>query len=328
MADESDSDTLRGFDTGTETDSVASSRQADRNRRKKEKKKASAAAKKAAAAANGNGNGSAAAAAAIAAPALDPGVVVEYVSASPIDSMSDNPAFAELASVFSHFTAAEELMSGKAAASSSAADGDEDESSAAPGTSKLAAAADDEEEDGEGAHLSSKAKKRMKRLSIAELKQLVQKPEVVEAWDVTSDDPRLLVHLKSYRNCIPVPKHWAQKRKFLMGKRGAEKPPFQVRVHRLSPPLFGRASPPSPSPTWPPLSCLLPQPPFILAPFLALASPSPSPHPHPRPSRLAAARVHRRDWHREDPRVRSRKGECEEAKGQDEGAHAAKDGED
>ena len=56
----------------------------------------------------------------------------------------------------------------------------------------------------------------------------VTKPDVVEAWDVTSEDPRLLVHLKSYRNTIPVPKHWCQKRKFLMGKRGVEKPPFQL----------------------------------------------------------------------------------------------------
>jgi hypothetical protein len=32
--------------------------------------------------------------------------------------------------------------------------------------------------------------------SVAELKQLVEKPEVVEAWDVTAQDPRLLVHLK------------------------------------------------------------------------------------------------------------------------------------
>ncbi len=45
---------------------------------------------------------------------------------------------------------------------------------------------------------------------------------------MTADDPRLLVHLKGYKNTIPVPKHWSQKRKFLMGKRGAEKPPFQL----------------------------------------------------------------------------------------------------
>ena len=49
-----------------------------------------------------------------------------------------------------------------------------------------------------------------------------------QSWDTTADDPRLLVHLKSYRNTIPVPKHWCQKRKFLMGKRGMEKPPFQL----------------------------------------------------------------------------------------------------
>ena len=51
---------------------------------------------------------------------------------------------------------------------------------------------------------------------------------MVEQWDVTAADPRLLVQLKSYRNSIPVPRHWCQKRKFLMGKRGVEKPPFKL----------------------------------------------------------------------------------------------------
>ena len=64
--------------------------------------------------------------------------------------------------------------------------------------------------------------------TVAELKQLVHKPEVVEQWDVPASDPRLLVHLKSYRNSIPVPRHWCQKRKFLQGKRGVEKPPFKL----------------------------------------------------------------------------------------------------
>ena len=31
-----------------------------------------------------------------------------------------------------------------------------------------------------------------------------------------------------YRNTIPVPAHWSQKRKFLQGKRGIEKPPWQL----------------------------------------------------------------------------------------------------
>lgn len=63
---------------------------------------------------------------------------------------------------------------------------------------------------------------------MAELKQLVQRPDVVEAHDVTSSDPRLLVYLKAYRNTVPVPRHWCSKRRYLQGKRGIEKVPFQL----------------------------------------------------------------------------------------------------
>jgi splicing factor 3B subunit 2 len=51
---------------------------------------------------------------------------------------------------------------------------------------------------------------------------------VVEAHDVTSSDPRLLVYLKASRNTVPVPRHWCHKRKYLQGKRGMEKPPFRL----------------------------------------------------------------------------------------------------
>lgn len=37
------------------------------------------------------------------------------------------------------------------------------------------------------------------KLSVAELKTLVSKPEVVEWFDTDARDPRLLVGLKSYR---------------------------------------------------------------------------------------------------------------------------------
>jgi len=76
--------------------------------------------------------------------------------------------------------------------------------------------------------LSRRKKKLMNRLSVAELKQLVKRPDVVEVHDVTSADPRLLVYLKSYRNSVPVPRHWCHKRKYLQGKRGIEKPPFKL----------------------------------------------------------------------------------------------------
>ncbi|KAK1360064.1 Pre-rRNA-processing protein IPI3 [Heracleum sosnowskyi] len=36
-----------------------------------------------------------------------------------------------------------------------------------------------------------------------------------KVWDATAPDPKFLVYLKSYRNTVPVPRHWSQKRKFL-----------------------------------------------------------------------------------------------------------------
>jgi hypothetical protein len=38
---------------------------------------------------------------------------------------------------------------------------------------------------------------------------------IFQVWDATAADPKLLVFLKSYRNTVPVPRHWCQKRKFL-----------------------------------------------------------------------------------------------------------------
>ncbi|EKX45836.1 hypothetical protein GUITHDRAFT_71074, partial [Guillardia theta CCMP2712] len=87
---------------------------------------------------------------------------------------------------------------------------------------------DDEDNQTSKQKLSKKKYKQLHRLSIAELKQLVKRPDVVEVWDVTSSDPRLLVYLKSYRNTVAVPRHWCNKRKYLQGKRGIEKPPFQL----------------------------------------------------------------------------------------------------
>ncbi|KAG6908648.1 hypothetical protein DXG01_003826 [Tephrocybe rancida] len=85
-----------------------------------------------------------------------------------------------------------------------------------------------EDSDAEKKPLSKKKQRKMARLTVAELKQLVKKPEVVEWTDVTAADPRLLLHLKSQRNTVPIPIHWSAKRDYLQGKRGIEKPPFQL----------------------------------------------------------------------------------------------------
>ncbi|CAK7563931.1 MAG: hypothetical protein SEPTF4163_001813 [Sporothrix epigloea] len=85
----------------------------------------------------------------------------------------------------------------------------------------------DEDEDSRP-KLSKKKRKKLNTLSIAELKALVQNPEVVDWHDVSSSDPRLLVVIKAQKNVVPVPGHWSLKREYLSSKRGIEKPPFQL----------------------------------------------------------------------------------------------------
>nr|XP_042912781.1 splicing factor 3B subunit 2-like [Parasteatoda tepidariorum] len=76
--------------------------------------------------------------------------------------------------------------------------------------------------------LSKKKLKKLSRMSVAELKLKVNRPELVELHDVTAKDPVLLLHLKASRNTVPVPRHWCFKRKYLQGKRGFEKPAFEL----------------------------------------------------------------------------------------------------
>lgn len=85
-----------------------------------------------------------------------------------------------------------------------------------------------DEEEEKVPKLSKKKRKEMNKLSVAELKALVRKPEIVEWTDTSASDPRLLVHIKAYRNVVPVPAHWSLKREYLSSKRGVEKPPFTL----------------------------------------------------------------------------------------------------
>ncbi|XP_056677074.1 splicing factor 3B subunit 2-like [Monodelphis domestica] len=87
---------------------------------------------------------------------------------------------------------------------------------------------DEQEKKPEAPKRSKKNLRRMNRFTVDELKQLVARPDVVEMHDVTAQDPKLLVHLKATRNSVPVPRHWCFKHKYLQGKRGIEKPPFEL----------------------------------------------------------------------------------------------------
>ena len=54
----------------------------------------------------------------------------------------------------------------------------------------------EEEEPKESTKLSKKKLRKLNRLTVAQLKQLVDRPDVVEMHDVTAQDPKLLIHLK------------------------------------------------------------------------------------------------------------------------------------
>ena len=76
--------------------------------------------------------------------------------------------------------------------------------------------------------LSKKKLKKLMQISLAALKEYAKKPDVVEWEDVTAKDPHLLVQLKCTPNTVPVPAHWSRKRKYLAGKRGFLKPPYEL----------------------------------------------------------------------------------------------------
>uniref|UniRef100_A0A1I8AQQ8 PSP domain-containing protein n=1 Tax=Steinernema glaseri TaxID=37863 RepID=A0A1I8AQQ8_9BILA len=84
------------------------------------------------------------------------------------------------------------------------------------------------EESGEVQKMSRRKMRLSMQPSIAKLKEETMRPDVVEWADVTSRDPVLLVILKAYRNTVPVPRHWNAKRKYLAGKRGFERAPFEL----------------------------------------------------------------------------------------------------
>ncbi|CAL4966231.1 unnamed protein product [Urochloa decumbens] len=196
------------------------SRETDRRRRRRKAKKNKAAA------ADGKDTdegASGADAKESADPSSNPQIEIEYV---PEKAELDDPLLDDFKAIFEKF-------SFKDAAAAAAEDEKTDEG-AADATKKSSMDDDDDEDDEQEAQkkkeggLSNKKKKLERRMKIAELKQICNRPDVVEVWDATAADPKLLVYLKAYRNTVPVPRHWSQKRKFLQGKRGIEKQPFQL----------------------------------------------------------------------------------------------------
>ncbi|KAB1199174.1 Splicing factor 3B subunit 2 [Morella rubra] len=147
-------------------------------------------------------------------------VEVEYV---PEQADFDDGMDEEFRKIFEKFTFRE-------TAGTQENDNKDESAPNAASSKKLDSDSEEEEQDNQQKErgVSNKKKKLHRRMKIAELKQICSRPDVVEVWDATASDPKLLVFLKSYRNTVPVPRHWCQKRKFLQGKRGIEKQPFQL----------------------------------------------------------------------------------------------------
>jgi splicing factor 3B subunit 2 len=209
--------------SGDATTAVKKSRETERRRRRKQKKKNNKASQQQQPAASADDSGTdeddSAKENGDTQKAMEQ-VEVEYV-----------PEKAELYGDFDEeFRKVFEKFSFKGAAESE--ENEKKDETAANAASNKKADSDSEEEEQDTQQkergVSNKKKKLQRRMKIAELKQISTRPDVVEVWDATASDPKLLVFLKSYRNTVPVPRHWCQKRKFLQGKRGIEKQPFQL----------------------------------------------------------------------------------------------------
>ncbi|OQV14551.1 Splicing factor 3B subunit 2 [Hypsibius exemplaris] len=149
---------------------------------------------------------------------LDEEVEIEYVE----EKVKLDPELAYFSQIFNAFS-----LEGQQA------DVDRKEKEAAEAESKVSLRKapkeiEEEEEKKDDTKVSRRKLRKQNRMTVAELKQTVARPDVVEMHDVTSSDPKLLVQLKSMRNSVPVPRHWCFKRKYLQGKRGFEKAPFNL----------------------------------------------------------------------------------------------------
>jgi splicing factor 3B subunit 2 len=155
------------------------------------------------------------------------GIEIEYVAPEISELGIDEELFSQFQNVFQKFAKPEELLTDRPRHTEENVNGDQQSFSLSAEQSNKENQLQDINQS-ENKKLSKKKKKMLSRLSVSELKQLVPRPDVVEAHDVTSLDPRLLIHLKAYRNSVPVPRHWCHVRRYLQGKRGIEKVPYQL----------------------------------------------------------------------------------------------------
>lgn len=98
------------------------------------------------------------------------------------------------------------------------------------------AANDEEEDDEEETDLKPGFKRKGIRRLMREaryvdlpiLKSFVKHPERIEQVDCTAPDPYFIAQIKDNDHTVAIPSHWSSRRQYMSGKRGSEKPPFQL----------------------------------------------------------------------------------------------------
>lgn len=76
--------------------------------------------------------------------------------------------------------------------------------------------------------LSKRQRRKLNKVSIADLKAYSNRPNAVAWYDADAPDPYMCIAFKTSFNAIHVPSHWLQKRDYLSGKKGFEIPPFKL----------------------------------------------------------------------------------------------------
>ncbi|PSK41113.1 hypothetical protein C7M61_000785 [Candidozyma pseudohaemuli] len=76
--------------------------------------------------------------------------------------------------------------------------------------------------------ISKRQRRKLNKVSIAELKAYSNRPNSVAWYDADAPDPYMCIAFKTSFNSIDVPSHWLQKKDYLSGKKGYEVPPFKL----------------------------------------------------------------------------------------------------
>lgn len=150
-------------------------------------------------------------------------VEVEYVQEAP----PDDELAKSFADVFKKFSQFQSTQDDQPAPTDPTDDSSDTRGKALVPRTKSQAARN-ANDDSEKNQVSKRRIKELTRMTVADLKHKVDRPQLVESHDVTAKDPIFLLQLKSVKNSVPVPRHWNSKRRYLQGKRGYEKPPFRL----------------------------------------------------------------------------------------------------